>query len=203
METTERGHSIREKTRRPQGITLVETLIVVAILCALAGVAWMMLGPSARARAVESAIRNDLRQLSAATQIYVGDHDGELPLSITSFKKVGLQAPLKPTVVTRFQPECGTGKAQYFLMRNESIVEMEKKYRADYPFSNAVNPFFKAPFVCRKPGVQEAFMTFGDGRWQETRREKVMVLGARLDGSVDWFPSWEQWEEEFAAKAHG
>jgi len=64
--------------RRQAGLTLLELMLVVAIICLLAGLA-LTVGVRSRERAEMTACAFNLRQLGMALSLYAYDHDGYLP----------------------------------------------------------------------------------------------------------------------------
>src|SRR6266849_3964545 len=66
------------RERRSAGFTLVELMVVTAILAALAGILLPVFA-RARERGREAACTSNLRQISAALLIYSQDYDGQLP----------------------------------------------------------------------------------------------------------------------------
>jgi len=68
----------RKKRRRPTGFTLIEVLVVVAILAILAGILLPVLA-KARASARKSTALSNLKQIGAALLAYTADYDDHLP----------------------------------------------------------------------------------------------------------------------------
>jgi len=81
--------------RRPRGFTLVELLVVVAIIAILAAI---LLPAFARARefARRSVCLSNLKQLTAAALMYADDHDETLPL-VAGGSNVSTGHPISPT----------------------------------------------------------------------------------------------------------
>lgn len=69
-----------QPARERVGVTLVELLIVLAILAVLAGLLLPTIG-WVRSRAQQSACRSNLAQLGAATKVYAEQEGGRLPAS--------------------------------------------------------------------------------------------------------------------------
>jgi prepilin-type N-terminal cleavage/methylation domain-containing protein len=194
------------KNRR--AFTLIEVLIVIAIIVILVGILWAVLGPPSKRSVLETSVRAELRQFAGGLAMYMADYDDQYPPGLSELKCHVPGVPLESSVVTRFLPECGAGRASYSFQRNVDILALERRYDAVYPFVEGVNPVVKASFYCRRPDAKERFVRCGRDRdgsvlWQPQEREVVKVLGARLDGSVSWFDQWEQWQEEFACRARG
>jgi prepilin-type N-terminal cleavage/methylation domain-containing protein len=74
-------NSVRDKMRR--GITLVELLVVLAIVAALAGILYPV-GRSFVGKSKEAACLNNLRSLGVALQGYLQDHNSILPVLSTA-----------------------------------------------------------------------------------------------------------------------
>lgn len=85
-------------TRRVQGFTLIEIMIVVAIIALLAMIAIPGFA-SARLRAQKDACLNNLRIISDAKQQYAMDNNNAAP---------GTMANLVPTYIAR-TPQCTAG----------------------------------------------------------------------------------------------
>src|SRR3990172_425119 len=76
---TTRTRSIREKVSSVRGFTLLELLIVMAILGVLAGVVVVQIGPASQQRARDTIRRNDIKQYQTALEIYANKSDGDYP----------------------------------------------------------------------------------------------------------------------------
>ncbi|KKQ51101.1 hypothetical protein A2865_00060 [Candidatus Woesebacteria bacterium RIFCSPHIGHO2_01_FULL_39_17] len=76
---TTRTRSIREKVSSVRGFTLLELLIVMAILGVLAGVVVVQIGPASQQRARDTIRRNDIKQYQTAIEIYANKNNGNYP----------------------------------------------------------------------------------------------------------------------------
>jgi prepilin-type N-terminal cleavage/methylation domain-containing protein len=74
-----RGNASRTRPKVP-GFTLVELLVVVAILAILAGILFPVF-QSVRARGQQTTCSSNLRQLGMAVQMYAQDYDGYIPFA--------------------------------------------------------------------------------------------------------------------------
>jgi prepilin-type N-terminal cleavage/methylation domain-containing protein len=68
----------RTERRRPSGFTLIEMLVVIAIISVLAGILFPVFA-KARSRARETTALSNLRQIGAALPMYAADYDEHLP----------------------------------------------------------------------------------------------------------------------------
>jgi prepilin-type N-terminal cleavage/methylation domain-containing protein/prepilin-type processing-associated H-X9-DG protein len=68
----------RTERRRPFGFTLVELLVVIAVVSVLAGILFPVLA-KARANARKSTALSNLKQIGAALAMYAADYDDHLP----------------------------------------------------------------------------------------------------------------------------
>ena len=71
-----------------RGFTLVEMLVVIAILGILAGVAVFALGGTA-ARSTEAACETDVRTVQAAVDAYAATNEGTYPADVSTLEKTG------------------------------------------------------------------------------------------------------------------
>src|SRR6266852_5379697 len=75
-------HRQEMQKRRPRGFTLLELLIVIAVIVILASIGYpVYIGVQERAKVTKD--MSNLRQIGIATQLYMNDNDGVLPGSTT------------------------------------------------------------------------------------------------------------------------
>lgn len=72
---------VRGRNRAPQGFTLVELLVVIAVIALLAALLFPVFA-SARGKAREIACVSNLRQLGLAVSMYTQDNDGLYPYAV-------------------------------------------------------------------------------------------------------------------------
>jgi len=78
MKTHHRNSTGRDALRRPAAFTLVELLIVIAVIGLLVALLLPALG-GARARAQATTCKSNLRQIGVALILFAGEHNGRLP----------------------------------------------------------------------------------------------------------------------------
>lgn len=183
-----------------RGMSLVEVIMVAAIVMSLAAIAWLLIAPAAKRRGVQATLTSDLHQIAMSIRMYMADTDDAWPATLECVKAVYPSTPIKPPVAKDQFPECGGGRATYDYTRNYGYMQGERAYDAEFPFDVNRNAIVKADFFCWIPGTKEQVMVFGDGVKQWSIQPVRRSLGVRLDGSVGWFRPWEDWQEEFAAK---
>jgi len=66
------------RTRRTLGFTIIELLVVVAIIAILAGLIFPVFA-KAKEKANDGVCQSNLKQIGIALRMYIGDHDGRLP----------------------------------------------------------------------------------------------------------------------------
>lgn len=70
------------RSRKTQGVTLIEILVVVAIVCVVAAIVFSAMGPSLRRAKTASCVAN-VRQVLMATMQYAADSDGRYPFYLS------------------------------------------------------------------------------------------------------------------------
>lgn len=182
---------------KTKGITLIEVVVVTAIVAVLAMVAWLVLGPSMRVRGLETRIRSDLKQIVSAINIYMADHDGQYPLRRESLPKtIAWSIPGLPRHGSVGGGQMGGNFYWY------TFIVQQQRYDAKfarYRFAPEADPIVKGQMLRRDTKMRVNEVDFFYPCREEIRSEKnLLVLGARLDGSIDWFPVYSTFEREFA-----
>lgn len=72
--------------KRKRAFTLLEVLVVIGILCLLAGMIFAV-ASSARASSARTAALSNISQVGKATLLYTGDHDGAFPYGVSADDK--------------------------------------------------------------------------------------------------------------------
>lgn len=184
--------------RRALGLTFVEIVVVTAILMVLATVAWLALGPSLKANAVETRIRSDLKQIVSAIHIYMADYDGKLP---RNFDVLPPSVPRKIPELPRHGSIGSTFGGNRYFYTQPYHMQIFSEHFAKYPWDPARDPIVKAFMRFRVTGNKHAFIDFDHTGAEKLREEKeTLVLGALLDGSIHWFPARQVFEREFASQ---
>ena len=177
--------------------TLVEILVVIAIVCVVAAIAFVALRPSLTRKAHETRVRSDLAQLTLAIHQYRADNDevyppdlealpGHPPLGFTPWDmKAHLGEPIK------------SSDGRYLLVMNTYAQRMIAKQRLDYPWDANLYPILRAPYPSRDLGTTEQFDHLNlDGKWELLTNKAIRVLGGFEDGHVSWVP----WSDRFGSE---
>jgi len=93
---------VRTGTPHIRGLTLIELLIVIAILVILMGIIWAVLQPS-RDRALQTTCAGKLRQIWIALETYRQDHQGVDPPAARNPIEAGLPATTNSTNMFKAQ----------------------------------------------------------------------------------------------------
>ena len=182
--------------KEQRGISLVEIIVVIAILMVLMGVLWLVVGPKAKERAIQTRITSDLRQIVVAINIYMADNEGRYPRGFSD---------LPSTTPQKYEnwPLHGyasRGTGHYFFTYSPRTRERLGRYPFQVKFDPDKHPivgagFFqpREPFVekCMKrmPGVEERTMIDCPFHWE---------MSGFLDGSVRWTKQRDEWRREAA-----
>jgi len=171
------------------GLSLVEILTVISILLILSFVVWLALAPRARRSGQITELKNRFRQLAAAVNLYMIDHDGQAPPSLE----------LVAAGISLRDPISGGG-FEYVLS------QVSEKHRGlnweSLGFNPAVNSIIKSTGVNDHKGRTDTLMVpDGHGGWMPwdvpllEPGQRFRRLGVRLDGSIGWFDSTEDWQK--------
>ncbi|MGQ9729867.1 MAG: prepilin-type N-terminal cleavage/methylation domain-containing protein [Candidatus Zipacnadales bacterium] len=131
------------------GFTLVEVLVVLAVMAVLAGLVWPVLGV-ARQKSWEAICGSNLHQTGLALEMYLQDHDEVFPVSYVanpggpyiSWREM-IQPYLRDTAVLR----CPAAEP-----RGEKMAELRPELRATY----ALNGWLAPPDLRALGGGNEA-----------------------------------------------
>src|SRR5690554_1480144 len=133
--------------KKTNALSLVETLVAIAILLTIVAIIWLVVGPKAKVSAYESSVRADLQQIAMAINIYMADYDDQYP---ARFRDIPLHVPGTPRKATEMReplPDCGR-PMDYFYLRNFSYLAGERKYKAKFPWNPEQNAIVKQNFFC-------------------------------------------------------
>jgi prepilin-type N-terminal cleavage/methylation domain-containing protein/prepilin-type processing-associated H-X9-DG protein len=97
-------------SRKTVGFTLIELLVVIAIIAILAAILFPVFA-KAREKAMITACLNNVKQLSLALQMYVGDHDGFYPLATGNY--LAYPEPPTPNIEGAMMSYCENNYAMF------------------------------------------------------------------------------------------
>jgi prepilin-type N-terminal cleavage/methylation domain-containing protein len=192
-----------------RGITLVEILMVIAIISVVSAILWALLAPSMRKSSHRAAVKVGLKQATAAFAIYRADHDDKFPID---WKGMGFSRPntrqdlvargarkiidapisfpgswaeLAPRVpdIRRFDRPCLLTYHFFGL-----IQKWMSSYTPEYPFDEQKNSVFLAPFLVEGTGKEQPTW------WLNEKKEEIMLVGydvSNLAGYADGHVGWE------------
>jgi len=186
------------KTKR-NGITLLEVVIVTSILLLLVGVIWFAFRPHMMRGAAEAAVRNDLKQIVAAINIYMIDNDNMYPLSLRSLPK---GTPMKCTAFPadgRYRI-ASQGYNDYFYTLPWPLTKVMEKHNSSLTFDPDKHVIVKAWIIEKDLGghVQVSLRNPKTGEYRTWPRRNIVILCAWLSGSVKWGPIRDEWGDEAA-----
>ncbi len=184
------------KTRRIQGITLVEILVVIAIIAILSGIVLATL-PQVKAKGKETACRSNLRQTVLAINIYANDYDDQFPRSLGRLPK---DTPYR----------CPEHPQMYSYYGNFWVYDHKLR---DIKFADGFDPAIHAIVKCTQHNdwkgkfdiehstlppengevIGKSFSYLVPKAEDGQGMPKYRVLGALLDGSVKWVPDEDDW----------
>ncbi len=180
---------------KTRGVTLFEVIIVVTIVGLLAALLVFALAPRMKRKSLETRIRTDLRQLSAAIAIYRVDYDDGLPLSLASLpEQLPKEFPNWP-YSSELCPGCYISVARYRLNYTSRMRRIERNYPLGVSFDEGEDAIVDAPFYQVVTGSKHmrGGLTTGN-KWYMKEVALRLVLGARTDGSVFWKPDIDEWQ---------
>lgn len=182
--------------KRQNGLTLVETLIVIAIVAVLgATIGLVIMGP-AKSTAVRIDCSATLKQTALAINLYIDNNDSKHQLSLDS---------LDDEVVTR----CPQYRFKYIYATGYAFNQNGHRVpRWESEFEPSLNSIVKCPTHNNWKGETEMLTTKVDGATVSfpvpslSDINKLRLLGARLDGSVSYFDVREEWENNAPQTQH-
>jgi prepilin-type N-terminal cleavage/methylation domain-containing protein len=184
--------------RQTTAFTLIEVMIVTAIILVLVAISWLVIAPSMKAKSLETRIRADLRQIGIAINTYMSDNNDMLPYSMRDLPPVvprGIggredHGPLAPHF---------SGPRDYHLVYSQRDADDTDRWNCHYKWDGTTNPVVCASFRQRVTGAQRSIANFDTTTWTEIgklKREEVLVLSSFLDGHIAWCQDIEEWRNE-------
>ena len=172
---------------RRRAFSLVELMVVIAVVALLSGTTWMVVAPRLRTATETTETKIRLKQFALAINMYMTDHDGAPPPSLREVERPGLP---------NLDPRSGSGFAYVF--------GLATAYRGlDLPsagFDPATNAVVKST-TNDWHGTTETTMVPVPGGGVRPYEVPILpfgatvhFLGARLDGSIGWFDIVEPWQ---------
>lgn len=113
--------------RTPRGFTLIELMLVVAILGTLAAVATPKFSQLVR-KAKEGSVKGNLGRLRSALSIYYGDNEGSQPTCNWQSNSSALAAALVPKYINKIP---STSIANYHAASNKVFCHQSNDYAHD------------------------------------------------------------------------
>ena len=186
-----------------RAFTLIEVLVVSAIIGILAATLTILIGPSMKRKGLETRIRSDLRQFSAAINIYMSDHDGGYPQDIDKDMSPRLNMRVPELDTPTPSPYGGwQGEARYYYPYPWPVQCREKRYDFEIDFDPDVHPITIADFYRQDRGGEETRRVRLAGIVSRRPMKNIWSLGVRLDGSVQWYPHLDAFRAEAIGFSH-
>lgn len=186
-----------------RGVTLVEVLVVVAIVAILVGLTSVAVGPAMSKVKTEPICAQNLKQIATALNLYVADSDGAFPDRQLLGDRGALSA-------YHLQVKCPLGTSRY---RDDYRRSIDSPKAAAYeglklntidPAGRPIPDFDPTKDVlsrCLNHGYEGFNALKGGGAWNRSDPEsKGKVLGVRFDTSVTKVPPISCWEFKYLPK---
>lgn len=193
-----------------KGVSLVEVQIVIAIIAVLSALAHTAVAPGMKRKSREAEIKSSLRQFTSAINLYQADHNDVLPPSSAAFREYSREQlpPWRLDERYRYPATATSGHITFFYTMPLQVQQISAVASLNHEFDPAKNAIVKFP-AWQKDRPEGASTTLkrtlylGRARTpKEITVTSAMVLGSRLDGSVDWFHFREDFESEFVEYSH-
>ncbi len=189
-----------DKRKETKGITLIEVMIVAAIVVVLLGVLWLAVGPSVKRKALETRVFSDLRQIAAAYNIYVSENDGKYPYSMASLPKTlpqGLPGENHYGALAPFH----YGPRIYFLCHSQLDEDDMDRLGSTLRWDPATDGIVDASFIERITGKKIMGRLYGpNGFYRMIEQDEFFIPSVRVDGSCYWMCYPENWKNELMAR---
>ena len=185
---------------KSRAFTLVEILIAISIVAILIATLVFLLSPAVKKKSWEAIITGKLKSVSAAIALYRGDNDDKFPLSPRTIKPDSMwQVEGFPKNSSVLGPATTNPELNYRMGWRRQRFNEIAMVKID-PESDAI---VKALMLTRKySGKKKLYWLRPDGSHRDYYEPDERCLGVRADGSVSWFPWWEQADTEFAMRNH-
>ena len=175
------------RKQRNLGLSLIEIIVVIAIITTLLGVLAAVVVPRAKEAARMSQNRSQLKQVVLAINIYMLDWDGGPPIRLSGLVEDELL--YDPSTCVPYAYHLGAGQ-----------IWQSGRRPSDFGFDDAVDPVVSC-VSCSKHKGEFEIMQFpcSDGRMSSYRiplldvGEQNFVLGVKLGGGIGYFPEPAEW----------
>jgi|SRR5579871_1453816 len=170
--------------------TLMEILIVCAIIAILVAIAGAAVAPWFHRKGFENQVMNDLRQEMIAIAGYMADNDGGYPNYMSS---LSANAPKqvqgwRDHLGDPWYFKAGEGDGAYFLAYNYPVRRSESDYPQIFKYDPNVDYLVKSPLIRQMPGRRKR-MTYrrcNAKKGAEINDTAWIVLVGYEDGHVKW-----------------